>query len=186
MDVSVPGWKQRYYSHFFGIDPAAPGVSPVLDDVCRSLLKTMAWNLDYYTTGCPSNAWYYEYEHVPFFSDLAAFLERHPDFFELEVSFEQTRPLKPLSQLMCVLPPQSSALVPASYAALMTDVDSPIGYMYPLRFTVDKFRNFFVSEAVPHLPPMDAGAVQSAVEDCAMSARAKQLNAVQKRDACIS
>jgi 5'-3' exonuclease len=183
MDVSIPGWKQRYYAHFFGIDPSAPGVSPVLDDACCSLLKTMAWNLDYYTTGCPSHAWFYEYEHVPFFSDLAAYLERHPQFFELEVAFEQTRPLKPLSQLMCVLPPQSAALLPASYAALMADAESPIGHLYPLRFTVDKFRNFFVSEAVPHLPPMDAGAVQAAVENCALSARDKKLNAVQKREA---
>lgn len=48
-----------------------------------------------------------------------------------ECEFELGEPLKPMEQLMAVLPPESSAALPIPFATLMTDASSPITQFYP-------------------------------------------------------
>lgn len=47
------------------------------------------------------------------------------------MTFDMGEPLKPMEQLMAVLPPESGAALPIPFSNLMRDVNSPILHFYP-------------------------------------------------------
>lgn len=53
------------------------------------------------------------------------------------VSFTRGRPFRPYEQLLAVMPPASSTLLPPAFRWLMTDPRSPILDFYPDKFDVD-------------------------------------------------
>ena len=66
--------------------------------------------------------------------------------------FEKSLPLKPLEQLLCVLPPQSNKLLPPNISKLMTSDDSPILDYYPIDFNSDYLGKTFLWECHPIIP----------------------------------
>jgi len=54
-----------------------------------------------------------------------------------------------------ILPPQSAKLLPNTLRPLMTDRDSPIHYMYPLKITLSLIGNKFWHECKPRMPLVD-------------------------------
>lgn len=86
----------------------------------------------YYYEGVASWTWFYPHHFAPQISDLAIFME---DF--ICAPFDFASPLKPLEQLMAVLPPASYKLVPKPLAWLMCGVDSPLKEFYPETFKTD-------------------------------------------------
>ncbi|VEL33604.1 unnamed protein product [Protopolystoma xenopodis] len=72
--------------------------------------------------------------------------------------FDHSRPLSPLTQLMAVLPPESSNLVPTAWRHLMTSSNSPLSHMYPNDFVVeprDHRHKWPLWMGVCLLPPID-------------------------------
>ena len=115
--------KNKYYETKFG-------KSYDKEKIIKDYLTGMYWILMYYTHGCVSWSWYYPYHYPPCISDF----EIIDDF---KVTFELSEPFKPLMQLMSVLPPQSSHILPKKMSELMTNQDSPLKEFYPTRFKVD-------------------------------------------------
>lgn len=74
---------------------------------------------------------YFPYHYAPFASD----------FFQISdvpVTFEKnTKPFKPLEQLMAVFPSHSRKFLPVEWQTLMITKESPIRDFYPLDFHVD-------------------------------------------------
>jgi len=103
---------------------------PARRQLSSSYLQGLAWVLQYYHKGCGSWTWYYPYLYAPLSSDLT-------QLASLPLVFDQGTPFTPLLQLLSVLPPQSAGFLPPSYAALMTDVASPLFDYYPKDFSVD-------------------------------------------------
>jgi 5'-3' exoribonuclease 1 len=69
--------------------------------------------------------------------------------------FELSKPLKPLQQLLGVLPAASRAFLPPAYRQLMTDVDSPMVHYYPLDFDTDlngKTKDWEAIVLIPYVP----------------------------------
>ena len=54
-----------------------------------------------------------------------------PWYCRYTIEFDLGKPLRPMEQLMAVLPPESADALPLSLAKLMTDPDSPIKDFYP-------------------------------------------------------
>jgi 5'-3' exoribonuclease 2 len=74
---------------------------------------------------------YFPYHEAPFAYD---FLQLR----DLSVSFDKnTKPFKPLEQLMTVFPSQSRKFLPIEWQSLMTVKESSIIDLYPLDFCVD-------------------------------------------------
>jgi 5'-3' exonuclease len=124
--TNLHDWKREYYKHYFHIeidptDPTDNSLNVVLDEYIRGLV----WTTYYYYDKCKDYEWFYEHHHGPFISDLLNYIKRFPDrmeFFEklygINAIWFQNQ-IKPLQQLMLVLPHESSFLVPASYRNIM-------------------------------------------------------------------
>jgi len=100
-------------------------------EVAQHYARGLCWVLQYYYQGVPAWDWYFPYHYAPFASDFLQ-LKDLPVFFD-----KNTKPFKPLEQLMAVFPSQSRKFLPIEWQTLMTVKESPIIDFYPLNFCVD-------------------------------------------------
>ncbi|XP_024537913.1 5'-3' exoribonuclease 2-like [Selaginella moellendorffii] len=152
-DLGSPGWKTRYYSLKLEVAESESA------KVVLKYLEGLAWILRYYYHGVSSWRWYYPYYYAPFASD---FSERISGFV-----FHPTlgEPLKPLEQLLAVLPPQSSTALPACYQKLMLDPASLIADFYPGAFEVDYTGSKKAWKGVVKLPFVDEARLTAATKE---------------------
>eukprot|EP01119_Soliformovum_irregulare_P002288 TRINITY_DN12571_c0_g1_i1.p1 TRINITY_DN12571_c0_g1~~TRINITY_DN12571_c0_g1_i1.p1 ORF type:complete len:965 (-),score=254.82 TRINITY_DN12571_c0_g1_i1:111-2666(-) len=137
-------WKKDYYRTHFGSDDAS-----VITDACHQYVKGMTWVLYYYYQGCVSWKYYYRHHWPPLACDLAVYVEEHPS---LLFEYEKGSAFLPFQQLMAVLPPKSGQVaLPAPYASLMEDPDSPIVNYYRTDFGSESYKGV----ACPLLPFID-------------------------------
>ncbi len=122
------GWKERYYADKLKKHNVEKGGGKA--HMCRTYIEGLCWVFQYYYRGCQAWGWFYPFHYAPFASDLVN-IDQH------EVAFEMGTPLRPLEQLMAVLPPESADALPLPLARLMTAEDSPIKNFYPREVEVD-------------------------------------------------
>jgi len=129
------GWKDRYYRKVLqnNIDKL-----PIL---CQEWINAMLFTLNYYYHGCPSWGWYFPFHYSPAASDIAVYLLNDRTSNEWicfnDIKYPLSEPLRPIEQLMSVLPPSSSSALPNACAELMTKKNSPLSRFYPNQFTRD-------------------------------------------------
>jgi 5'-3' exonuclease len=114
--------------------------------VVKSYLEGLFWILTYYHYGCGSWSWYYPHLYAPLTSDFRNLASFSP------ISFSRGKPFPPLLQLLSVLPPQSSHLLPSSYARYMIDKNSPLSKFYPSDFHIDSNGKRNVWENIVQIP----------------------------------
>lgn len=131
IQLGKKGWKERYYKHNFGISYSD---KVGIYKICHAYLEGIEWSWQYYYKGVPSWSWFYPYHHAPHLSDLVETLK---SVKMNSIKFDKNVPLTPFQQLMSVLPPSSSHLVPNSYRNTMTDENSEISDFYPSDFEED-------------------------------------------------
>jgi 5'-3' exoribonuclease 2 len=129
LDTNIWEWKKAYYKYYFDIDvnPSNPNDNS-LNDILEQYIQGLVWTTYYYYDKCKDYEWFYPYHHGPFMSDLKNYLIKHIeriDFYENlysinSVWFEHN--IKPLQQLMLVLPHESSFLIPSTYRNLLYSV----------------------------------------------------------------
>lgn len=98
-------WENRYYKALFDID---------IDNmrkkqICMNYLEGLEWVFKYYTIGCLNWQWKYKYDYPPLLTDLLEFV---PYFKEELIEKVNAAPIKPIEQLMYVLPSKSLNLLP--------------------------------------------------------------------------
>lgn len=139
-------YRVAYYRDKFRLNLDAPdGNERLRGQVIQSYLEGLHWVLQYYHHGCPSWTWYYPYYFAPLCSDLR-------DLGSYKVRFLKGKPFTPLTQLLGVLPPESSGELPPPYRQLMLDLESPVRDFYPAEFRTDLNGKRFDWEAVVLLP----------------------------------
>ena len=108
-----------------------------IDDMCRDYLQGILWVCAYYLQGLPSWEWCYTWHYAPLLGDLAEYLSRK-SFSDIPL-FVKGEPSLPFVQLLSVLPPQSSGLLPDAYRKLMNHPASPLVVkgVYPDSFSID-------------------------------------------------
>lgn len=140
--VDIDKYKALYYSKKCKID------TENINSMCASYLEGMQWVLSYYTRGCPNWTWFYPYDYAPFASDLAN------TKYKL-THYGKSAPVLPFQQLIGVLPPRSSKLLPSPLDNLLTSPQSKLYKYYPRNFEIDydgKRRDF---EGIVKIPYVD-------------------------------
>lgn len=154
IDIGVEGWQQRYNDHSFKyID---------MKDVIYEYFKTLKWIWLYYVKGCVSWTHYYPYHVSPTISDIIKYID---EIDYDSITFDDSIPHKPLEQLISVLPPKSSDLLPVNYRNLIHDDDSPLISYYPIDFEVDYLGKTFYWECHSLLPFIDDGRLKHVLKD---------------------
>ena len=151
-------YKYRYYKHYYN---AEINQNELVKYSCYKYIEGLIWVANYYFNKCESWDWYFPFDHAPFISDLADNLKR----FNLdEIKFnKESSPLKPVEQLLCVLPNKSNYLVPHEYRWLMKDINSPIINLYPDSFEIDVLYKNKYWECIPILPNLEVENVKKEV-----------------------
>jgi len=142
-------WKRQYYQYF--TSSSLDGTEPK-EPMVHHYFESLVFTLRYYWTGCPSYSWYYPHRVSPLPSDMHSFLERHPSFDLNHISFKTNdTEYTPLTQLLLILPPQMSHLLPPILRPFFTEHAE----LYPTTFEVDKLAGikYIYCEAI--LPEID-------------------------------
>ena len=165
-------WPRLYYEKVFHLNrdflidtadsreflsnPEAPIENLVWFDprleIIKAYLSGLQWTWAYYNGFPVTFEWFYAYEHGPLISDL---VRSQFDFMKLETSHLDPTTTKPLEQLLQILPPQSSHLLPPAVARLMTDSESGLIHLFPTRVELDISFKRWRWEAHPILPTID-------------------------------
>jgi len=156
IDVRNPDhqWRKRYYKETMHYEPTEVNI----DRTCFEYLQGLVWTLTYYYKGCASWSWYYPHHHAPSIYDLNKFVASPNKWKSLKLV--KGKPYKPFEQLMMVLPPQSSHLLPKGARSLM-DPGSPLAQYYPEQYDLDPIYRRFYWQCNPILPPIDDNEVKS-------------------------
>lgn len=147
---SFDEYRARYYKHYWNVE--IDEIEEFSMKLASNYMMGVKWVTLYYFDTCPSWTWFYPFEHPPFITDIAKFISNNS---MNNIIFDLGKPIKPFMQLMAVLPPQSSFLIPNSLKKLIHDNRSQLAYMYPYEFTQDFINKHKYWMGIPSLPPLD-------------------------------
>lgn len=140
-------WRKNYYQKKMNIDIEDP---ESMQKIVQAYVEALAWIYNYYYNRCVSWKWYFPYHYSPIASDLVGMA----DAFS-KIDFVLGEPFHPFEQLLGVLPPRSSKLVPEPYRELMLNPNSVISDFYPDSFDIDREGTKYEYEGVALLPFID-------------------------------
>ena len=123
--LNIEKYREDYYKDGFSVNMN-------MRSICHQYLVGLQWVLSYYTKGVPDWKWCYQYHYAPFAHELSL----HIKDFKLPEK-KLTSPATPFQQLLSVLPPKSSELIPTPLCRLLTDSNSKIHKFCPSEFAVD-------------------------------------------------
>ena len=147
-------WRKRYYKHYFGCT-TDESIEIFSKKLVYNYLMGIKWVSQYYFDTCPSWDWYYPYDYPPFLSDIHKYLTNIN-----EIKFKLGKPLKPFMQLLCVLPPQSSYLLPPKLKSLVLNYNSSLAHLYPTDFDTDFINKHKFWMGIPILPSLEIDLVK--------------------------
>ena len=117
--------------------------------MCFNFCQMLKWTTLYYFEGTKNWTFFYKYRCSPCISDLYKFLQNN-DINNINIP--PSNPLTMNQQLMIILPPQSSYLIPRIYNHLMFD---KLKYLYPMRFKLEKVDKKYPWMFAPILPDIN-------------------------------
>jgi 5'-3' exonuclease len=120
-EVNFSEYKDEYYKTKFN--------SQSIDFICHHYLSGLIWNINYYSIGVSDWSWYYPYHYGPFLIDLYKSLSTFKSFL-----LKKTKPNEPFKQLLSILPPSSSHLLPS---CLQKTLDNELKSFCPSLFKID-------------------------------------------------
>lgn len=151
-------YKFRYYKKYYNSEI---NQNELIKYSCYKYVEGLIWIANYYFNKCESWDWYFPFDHAPFVSDLADNLKRF-NLEEVKFNYDSV-PLKPIEQLLCILPNKSNYLVPKEYRWLMCNANSPIINLYPDSFELDLLYKSKYWECIPILPDLEIDSVKREV-----------------------
>tara|TARA_Y100000768_G_scaffold388895_1_gene388426 strand:- start:6351 stop:8027 length:1677 start_codon:yes stop_codon:yes gene_type:complete len=139
-------YKKKYYKHYYFI---LHNSNEIIEESCLDYLKGILWNLHYYFLDCKSWDWYYKFNKAPFISDIRKYIK---NINLNNYHFNLSKPLKPLKQLFCVIPPQYSFLLPKAYQFYQLNEKSNLIYLFPRDFKLDMLYQHKYWKCLPIIP----------------------------------
>lgn len=166
-DIDMKAYRLEYYKKNFPMKITLKS----LERVCHEYLDGLQWVLAYYTKGVPNWRWKYPFYYAPFANTLSKFIETYKP-----KKNTCSAPISPFVQLLSVLPPASSNLLPDPLNILVTcDENSPLGKFYPEKFDVDVAGKKQQWEGIALLPMIEYGAVEDEFEKLSSHIHPKDL-----------
>ena len=153
------GFKERYYKKYFYVDDK----QEITNKLCQNYLEGLLWVANYYFDKCNSWRWQYKFTHPPFLSDLYNYLKN----LDINKNFnvEYKSPIDINTQLVCVIPPQFSHILPEKLRFLNSSSNSPIIDMYPIIYNLDMYNKTQLYKCIPILPYLDIDRVEKAIKN---------------------
>lgn len=167
-------WKHRYYDYHFAVNGDQ---KKLVDDVSYEYIKGLLWVTKYYFKGCPSYSWQYPYLHAPFVSDLHDYVKNN-NIDVSKIILVDHGSLSPCQQLLAVLPPSCSELIPDTYKHLVEKKSSPIIDFYPQKIHLDRCYKYKEFQCIPLIPIVDPMRIKSATEKLKLSKDEKIRNEI--------
>lgn len=166
-------WKYNYYNHYYGI---TKNQQIYVDNMCREYFKGIMWTIDYYFKECPSYEWQYLYYNAPFASDIYDFLiATKYDLNKIKFSNNKNH-LNPLSQLLSVIPPSCTQLLPQGYANLMSS--SSVIDLFPIKVPLDFLYKDNLHKCMPLIPNIDIKRIMDATKNIKLSKSESERNKI--------
>jgi 5'-3' exonuclease len=129
--------KKRYYEYF-----------KINDDVYFEYFKTLEWISYYYFDKCADWLHIYPYENAPFVSDIYNYLQNNNITYSYPETNDNYKSVKPIEQLLIVLPVQSGYLLPVQYKKLM---ENELKDLYPKYFELEFILKKKFWQAIPKI-----------------------------------
>jgi len=124
-DLDIEKYREKYYQK---------NLPNVIDrkKLCHEYIEGLQWVMNYYTVGVPNWKWCFRQNYAPFAFDLSNHIKDY-----VQPIYGRTTPTTPYQQLLCVLPPKSSHLIPSPLASLLTNPSSKLKKYCPDKFEID-------------------------------------------------
>ena len=146
--VDIEKYKEKYWEEHFDSEKD-------VETVCHEYLEGMQWVLSYYTRGVPNWKWHFQHHYAP----PASVLAEHIKSFKFP-RYGRTIPSTPFQQLLSVLPPKSSNLIPSPLSEYLTDPKSPLKDHCPTELKIDLAGKLREWEGIVLLPMVDTNVVR--------------------------
>lgn len=150
------------YNKFFSIDKTCP----------EEYMKSLVYNLKYYTSPVENWTYFYKFRAAPTFSDLLEYLESA----NLNYQFEKNEPFTPLEQLLLILPQDSFFLVPRKLSDAVKN--SKLLDFYPTKFRMNILHGHKFIYTDPILPEINTDLIKQIVSVQNFSSVEKGLNKI--------
>ena len=124
--INYEKFSEDYYITNFGTTD--------IKSICLEYLEGMQWVITYYNKKVPCWNWCYKYNYAPLAKDLAKYVK---DFRFKDYSLNSSSPNEPFQQLLSIMSPKSSYLIPSPLKELMLLDTSPLKEYYPETFEID-------------------------------------------------
>jgi 5'-3' exoribonuclease 1 len=144
LQIDIDGYRKAYHELHFstkGVDEKT---------IAHAYLEGLQWVLSYYTRGIPSWDWCFPFHYAP----MASALETHISSYVQPV-YVKTSPYKPFLQLLSVLPPKSSDLIPEPLSDLLNSPKSTLRQFCPDKIEIDLAGKMREWEGIVLLPLID-------------------------------
>ena len=132
-------WRKEYYKFYLNIDDninSDEEYNSIILNIVHNYLESLMFTLKYYFIGIPSWTWFYKYRVPPLFSDIYNVLNKK--LIDINtISFDLGTPYTPFQQLMTILPPQMSTLLPEVFRTIMNDDSLLCTQFYPIDFKIE-------------------------------------------------
>jgi 5'-3' exonuclease len=176
-------WRNKYYTYYTHVNTSnEEDYMKIKYNMTYNYLESLVFNLKYYFKGCPSWNYHYKFRVPPLFTDIYYMLE-HNLINVNQITFELGKPYTPFQQLMIILPPQMSNLIPTVLRPIMNDDKLLCTQFYPTDFRLDVTTTLksIYSEAI--LPEIDESilipVIEKYEEKC--SEKEKMRNVISER-----
>lgn len=146
-------WKIRYYNHFLKNNNENS-----INNMCFNFCQMLKWTTKYYFEGTNNWSLFYRYRCSPCVSDLYKYLKNN-DINSIRIY--EDKPVTMNQQLMIILPPQSSYLIPRKYNYLMF---GKLKYMYPTNFRLEKVDKKYPWMFSPILPDINLRLIKELIK----------------------
>jgi len=170
-------YKFRYYRYYYGVGTYIKSHINILSE---EYLKGIKWVVEYYFNGCICWEWQYPYNHGPFISDISDYMMNN-SFDINQVVFKNSKPIDPFTQLLSVLPPQCSELLPSRYRNLVHSQNSPILDYYPIEIHIDYLNKDMEWKGIPMIPTIDINRIKNAVINIKLNKKEILRNIITKK-----
>jgi len=164
-------WKYRYYEYYFGVDDQLK----FINNMCKKYIEGLLWVAKYYFEECPAWEWQYEFTHAPFISDIYNYYTFNKTDIN-KIKFVLSKPLSPCTQLLAVVPPSCSDILPINYKNLIIDPKSPIKYMYPDTVYLDMLYKDSFWMCVPMLPVLEIDKLKNIIHKIKLTKEENERN----------
>jgi len=142
-------YKKRYYKHFFHQND-----KKTINSICHDYLIGLSWVTKYYFDDCPDWKWLYTHHQVPFASDLYEYMKtlvKDDEYTFPEIKIVDNKYLiRPLDQLMMVIPPEFSKMLPIECQSIFKN--PKLKKYFPSNYDFDIFMKNKFWMCYPEIP----------------------------------